>query len=116
MYLNDQISCEIFHISCGEYPCSRGENNTLELRKLKNNRSKTKTRDITINDYDNMEFNEVKRKDCSRRMDAGVLRSDMVSNKYVQDSGKKIQIVGSDVEALYPYSLYKQFQNKEDES
>ena len=29
MYLNDQISCEIFHISCGEYPCSRGENNTL---------------------------------------------------------------------------------------
>ena len=24
-----QISCEILHISCGEYPCSRGENITL---------------------------------------------------------------------------------------
>ena len=35
-------------------------------------------------------------------MEAGILRSDMVANGMVQDKGNKIQVVGSDVEALYP--------------
>ena len=49
-----------------------------------------------------MEVNRVKRRDCSRRLERGAIRSDQVENTYVQDKSCKIQIVGSDVEALYP--------------
>ena len=73
-----------------------------EMRKLKNTRIKPKTRDITKDDFEEIEIKRVRRKDCSGRRDTGVLRSYMVDNMYVQDKGEKIQIVGSDVEALYP--------------
>ena len=49
-----------------------------------------------------MEIRRVRRADCSNRMETGILRSDMVDNGMVQDRGNKIQVVGSDVEALYP--------------
>ena len=35
-------------------------------------------------------------------MERGVLTSDQVDKKFVQDRGTRIQVVGSDVEALYP--------------
>ena len=35
-------------------------------------------------------------------MDSGILRSDMVSNDLVQDRSRRIQVIGSDVESLYP--------------
>jgi hypothetical protein len=73
-----------------------------EMRKYKNQRTKLNSRNHTVTDFDNVEVNEVRRRDCSRRMDRGILRSDMVSNDMVQDKANKIQVIGSDVESLYP--------------
>ena len=73
-----------------------------ELRKVKNSRLKPNNRNLNNSDFDDMDIKSKKRVDCSKRMDRGVLRSDNMDNKYVQDKGSKILIVGSDVEALYP--------------
>ena len=73
-----------------------------EMRKAKNWRIKTKSRDIRTSDFKDMEIREVKRREASRRMDNGLLRSDRVENKYVQDKGQRMKIIGSDVESLYP--------------
>ena len=73
-----------------------------EMRKLKNSRKKLTSRTIKDSDFEEMEVKEVRRKDCSRRMERGVLRSDAVDNKLVQDKGQRIQVIGADVEALYP--------------
>ena len=73
-----------------------------ELRRAKNLRLKANTREYESKDFDDMEVREVKRRDLSKRMDGGVIRSDQVSNNYVQDKGQKIKIIGSDVESLYP--------------
>ena len=35
-------------------------------------------------------------------METSIIKSDMVTNRMVQDKGNKIQVVGSKVEALYP--------------
>ena len=35
-------------------------------------------------------------------MENGVLRSDNLNNKLVQERGNRIQVIGADVEALYP--------------
>ena len=48
-----------------------------------------------------MKFKHVSRRESSKRMERGV-RSDMVDNDLIQDRGAKLQIVGSDVAALYP--------------
>ena len=64
-----------------------------EMRKAKNWRIKTKTRDIRTSDFKDMEIREVKRREASRRMDNGVLRSDRVENKYVQDKGQRMKII-----------------------
>ena len=63
-----------------------------ELRKLKNQRLKSKTRNINERDFDDMEVEHVKRSDCSRRMDKGVLRSDKVPIRLLQDKSMKIQV------------------------
>ena len=47
-----------------------------------------------------MEIKKVKRRVASRRMDG--VKADKVENKYIKDRGWKIQVVGSDVAALYP--------------
>ena len=73
-----------------------------ELRKVKNSRLKPNNRNLKSTDFEDMEVGAKKRSDCSRRMDRGVLRSDKIDNRYVQDRSGKILIVGSDVEALYP--------------
>ena len=49
-----------------------------EMRKLKNNRTKLKTRSIKENDFEELEVREIKRRECSQMMDKGVLRSDAV--------------------------------------
>ena len=69
---------------------------------MKNTRLKPNSRSHKENDFEEMEIRRVRRADCSNRMETGILRSDMVDNGMVQDRGNKIQVVGSDVEALYP--------------
>ena len=73
-----------------------------ELRKLKNKRIKVTTRTLKTNEFEDMEVREVRRADSSRRLDKGVLRSDEVDNKMVQDRGNRVQVIGADVEQLYP--------------
>ena len=73
-----------------------------ELRKLKNQRLKSKTRTLADDDFEEMEIGEIRRADYTRRMDRGVLRSDKVPSKLLQDKSKRIQVIGADVEALYP--------------
>ena len=73
-----------------------------ELRRTKNLRIKPNSRDYRTSDFEDIEVKEVKRKEASKRMDSGVLRSDQVANRYVQDKGQRIKIIGSDVESLYP--------------
>ena len=73
-----------------------------EMRKVKNMRMKANTRSYRDSDFEDIEISNKRRADCSRRMERGVLRSDMVDTKYVQDKGQRIQVIGSDVEALYP--------------
>ena len=73
-----------------------------EMRKVKNQRVKPNSRDYNTTDFDDMKVQRKRRRDCTNRMESGILRSDMVTNRMVQDKGNKIQVVGSDVEALYP--------------
>ena len=73
-----------------------------EMRKVKNIRLKPNSRSHKENDFEEMEIRRMRRADCSNRMETGILRSDMVDKGMVQDRGNKIQVVGSDVEALYP--------------
>ena len=49
-----------------------------------------------------MEFRHVSRREYSRRIEHRGVQSDMVNNDFIQDRGAKLQIVGSDVAALYP--------------
>ena len=73
-----------------------------EMRILKNKRLKSKTRTLKITEFEDMEVRECRRADTSRRLDKGVLRSDEVDNKMVQDKGNRVQVIGADVEQLYP--------------
>ena len=70
-----------------------------ELRKLSSRRMKEIHRE---HEPEDMEIRLKSRRECSRRMEKGELRSHDVGNKHVQDYGSKMVIVGSDVEALYP--------------
>ena len=70
-----------------------------EIRKLSNTRLK---HNIKQHEFLDMDVGLKRRGDCSTRMERGEVRSEHVENKYVQDSGSRLQIVGSDVEALYP--------------
>ena len=49
-----------------------------------------------------MEIREVRRRESSRGMETGVLRSDQVNKRWLQDKGNRVQVIGADVEALYP--------------
>ena len=73
-----------------------------EMRKLKNKRLKSMTRTLQMNEFEEMEVREIRRADSSRRLDRGVLRSDEVDRRMVQDKGNRVQVVGADVEQLYP--------------
>ena len=73
-----------------------------EMKRLKNMRMKPSMRCMKDNDFDELQVREIRRGDAPRRMESGVLRSDNLNNKLVQDRGNRIQVVGADVEALYP--------------
>ena len=72
-----------------------------ELRKKKELRKPQYSRTTTEDDFEEMEIRRVSRKEMAgKQRDA--LRSNQVNNNLVQDKGSKIQVIGSDVEALYP--------------
>ena len=70
----------------------------------KNIRKKEDNRVYSSKDFEDTKLNRMRRRDCSKGLESPkrVLTSDEVDNKFVQDKGSNIQIVGSDVEALYP--------------
>ena len=70
-----------------------------ELLRKKEQRKPPNLRRIREDDFEDMEIRRVKRKESLRKTG---LRSRDVGNNLIQDKGSKIQIVGSDVEALYP--------------
>ena len=72
-----------------------------EMRKLKNQRLIPSRRTVKDNDFEEM-VREVKRRESSRGMETGVLRSDQVNKRWLQDKGNRVQVIGVDVEALYP--------------
>ena len=51
---------------------------------------------VNAKHFEDRVVKEIKRREASRRMDRGVVRSSVLNK------GAKIQIVGSDMEALYP--------------
>ena len=73
-----------------------------ELMISKNMRKPEGSRRLEAEDFPEMEFSRRARRDSSKRMEIKGLRSDQVNNRLVQDKGVKIQVVGSDVAALYP--------------
>ena len=71
-----------------------------ELLRRKELRKPVSSRMVMEDDFKDLEVKRVSRKSQSRSA-RGVLSAD-VENELVQDRGSKIQVVGSDVEALYP--------------
>ena len=71
-----------------------------EIMKKKELRKPTTSRMVTEDDFEDLEVKRMTRKSSSNHA-RGVLASE-VDNRLVQDRGSKIQVVGSDVEALYP--------------
>ena len=71
-----------------------------ELMKKKELRKPSASRVVREEDFEDLEVRRMERK-ASSKVARGVLASD-VDNTVIQDRGAKIQVVGSDVEALYP--------------
>ena len=69
---------------------------------MKNLRLKPTKRIINETDFDDIQVRVVRTADSSKRMDKGVLRSDTVNSRWLQDRGTRVQVIGADVEALYP--------------
>ena len=73
------------------------------LTNSKDARKPATSRVVREEDFPEMEFKYVSRRESSRRMDQKTgLRSDRVENDLIQDRSTKLQIIGSDVAALYP--------------
>ena len=70
-----------------------------EMRKLKNMRLKPSKRGIRDNDFKEM---QVRGGDASRRIETGVLRSDSVDSKLLQDNGNRAQ---TSRRCILPWSL-----------
>ena len=64
-------------------------------------RQKVNNRDYNIKDFEDMEV-KIRRGDASIMIVSGLLRSESVINRLVQNRGARIQVVCSDVKALYP--------------
>ena len=73
-----------------------------DLRKLKNLRLAPVRRHLKDSDFEDLQVKEIKRGDATSRLETGTLRSETVDSKLLQDKGTRIQVVGADVEALYP--------------
>ena len=72
-----------------------------EIMKKKELRKPATSRTVTEEDFEDLEVKRMPRKEMSKKA-KGLLTSSQVNNSLVQDAGSKIQVVGSDVEALYP--------------
>ena len=68
-----------------------------ELLSLENRRKPFNMRTWAEENFQDMEVKKVKRTDSSRRMENQGVGAEEVENKYIQDRGRKIQLVGSDV-------------------
>ena len=73
-----------------------------EMMKKKKLRKPEGTRNVRMEDFQDLEIRRVARRESSRRRGTRGLISSEVNNNLIQDSSMKIQVVGSDVEALYP--------------
>jgi hypothetical protein len=73
-----------------------------ELMNLGNKRKPFNMRTWAKESFQDVEIRKVKRREASRRMEDQGVWSDTVEKKFIQDRGVKIQVVGSDVTALYP--------------
>ena len=47
-------------------------------------RIKTNSRNYRTSDFEDIEVKEVKKREASKRMDVGALRSDQVANRYIK--------------------------------
>ena len=73
-----------------------------EMLKLKDSRKPESLRRVVPEDFTDLEVRKMRRRDSSRRLGNRGLDSTDTQNSLIQDQSKKILIVGSDVEALYP--------------
>ena len=73
-----------------------------EMRKMSELRKTEGKRSVRIEDFQDLEIRRVARKESSRRKETRGLQAEDVNNSLIQDRSRKIQIVGSDVESLYP--------------
>ena len=73
-----------------------------EMLKLKDSRKPESLRRVVPEDFTDLEVRKMRRRDSSRRLGKRGLDSTDTQNSLIQDQSKKILIVGSDVEALYP--------------
>ena len=73
-----------------------------EMKRKKELRKSEGSRSVRIEDFQDLEIRRVKRKESSKRMEHRGLQAEDVNNSLIQDRSRKIQIVGSDVESLYP--------------
>ena len=71
-----------------------------ELLEKKNQRKQWDLRTWAQESYQDLEIKRVKRREAARRMEG--VKAEDVDNKFVQDRSTRIQVVGSDVAALYP--------------
>ena len=72
------------------------------LTKSKDSRKPVNSREVRDEDFPELEFKYVSRRESSRRMESVGALSSQVDNDLIQDRSTKLQIVGSDVAALYP--------------
>ena len=69
---------------------------------MKDFRKPEALRKVNPEDFPDLEVKRVKRREAPQRMETSGLDSRMTRNSLIQDYSQKIQIVGSDVESLYP--------------
>ena len=72
------------------------------LARSKDGRKPVGSREVKEDEFPEMEFEYISRKDSSKRKGSRGVQSNKVDNKLIQDRSVKLQIVGSDVAALYP--------------
>ena len=73
-----------------------------EMVRMKDLRKPEGVISVRIEDFQDLEIRRIARKDSSRRRETRGLQSSDVNNPLIQDRSVKIQVVDSNVEALYP--------------
>ena len=60
------------------------------------------SKEVHEEDFPELDVKHVRRRESSRRIKHQGVQSDIVANDLIQDRSAKLQIVGSDIAALYP--------------